>query len=206
MKYKSFSLIEVILALLISTAIASYAIKQKSLSDYFSQISIAQDTITDIINNGIISPIGYASNRGGDCSSSFDFENMTTTRLAQCNEWNDNDPLTTNDRFNIVSNALVANENISSKELMAFYGGCSIEVAVVPSNTRQYDIFVNCSNVKYNDRTLALIEESLSFTFQKTLSSVFISITQKAVNINGSVLSGDPLGVLDGKFRVRMGI
>ena len=199
MKFKSFTLIEIILALVFSTMIAAYVIKEKSFAEYINSVKVTQDTLVDIVNNGIIGNTGYASARGNYCSDNYDFEDMNSSRLSYCNEWTDNDSNTT-DRFNISSTSLVG------KELMGNYGGCSFETKVLSSNSNKFDIFIDCSEVSYNTKTLKLLEESLSFTFTNTLSGIFISIEPKAETMNDQSPSGDKLGVIDGKFRVRMGM
>ena len=201
MKYKSFTLIEIILALVVSSIIASYVIKEKAFSNYLNEIKATQDALVNIVNNGIISNIGYASARGGECSTNYDFSNMTSTRLALCNEWNDNNAATLNDKFDITGDIL------SGKELMGSYGRCSFKTNVVSTNANQFDVFIDCSNVRYNSKTLKLLEESFAFVFESTLSAIFISIDHKAESIDDALpLDGDHSNIIDGKFRVRMGM
>ena len=200
-KYKSFTLIEVILALIISTIIATYIINQKSFSNYLEAVKNTQSSIENIVNNGIIGNTGYASARGGNCSSDYDFSNMDSQRLILCNEWNDDNNETTNDRFKIID------DEIEGYELMGAYGQCSLDIKVVSTNIREFDIFVDCSNVKYNSKTLELLEDSLSFTFENTLSDLFISIEHKATSLKIEThYQGDKNNIIDGMFRVRMGM
>ena len=201
MKIKSFTLIEIILALVVSSIIASYVIKEKYFANYLEAVKTTQDTVTEMVNVGIVGNTGYASARGGNCSDNYDFTDMTSKKLALCNDWNDDIPATTNDRFevNTVSGAL------RGDELMGKYGGCNFETKVLSANSNKFYVFIDCSSVKYNSKTVMLMEESLSFVFENTLSSIFVNIEHKATSLNDAVpFTGDNSGTFDGKFRVEM--
>jgi len=148
-----------------------------------------QDKIYYIINDGIINPNGYPSGTGGNCSDNLDFTNLTTTRLADCLDWNGN-------FLRIDTGQLVGND------LMENYGMCTVEVAVVGVvNTTSFDIYVDCSNLEIENRYLAYVEESISFVFQNKLNDIFISIEENANSLN--TIGGNDT---DGRVRARFAL
>ena len=200
-KLKSFTMIEVIMALVIASMASMYVIKNKQHANFNEAIINLQDTIQLIVEDGIISDIGYASGTGNNCSPNLDFTDLNDVRLLNCLGWYDSTQTDIADRprrFTLADTD--SNQNIIGNGLMENYGNCLVNVAVAAGNARQFDIFVDCSNVQFNNKSLAYLEDALRFTFENKLNYVHISTDENAISIDDNILSGTNV---DGQIRAR---
>ena len=218
MNKKAFTLIEVILALLIASFASIYIIKQMGQSSFNKDVRLLQKTIKMIINDGIISKNGYASRLGtqaaagvddlvstGSCSPDFDFNSLTTKRLATCMDWveiaypSPGVYATSSKRFKLSS---TASGVLYGSGLMENYGNCYFETKVVTGNTRQFDVFLDCSDVEYSDRSKEYLEDAIKFVFEKELSNIYIDTDENATSLTGTFLGDDEDGQIRARFEL----
>lgn len=185
-KLKSFTLIEVILALVIASMASMYVIKNMQHSNFNKAVIEMQNTIKMMITDGITSPIGYASSSDNNCSPNADFTNLTAERLRNCMSWDN--------RFDLAGTALTGNG------LMENYGNCTFNTQVVAGQNRQFDVFIDCSNVNFNNKSLSYLEDAIRFLFENTLNYIIIQSRPNATSLDDAVLDGD---ANDGLIRAR---
>jgi prepilin-type N-terminal cleavage/methylation domain-containing protein len=187
---KGFTLIEVTLGLMIAAAASMYAIKTMQNNRFNSAIVELQRTVKYIIEAGIISSNGYASGSGGNCSVDLDFKLLDSDRLLQCVDWKDK-------RF-----SLDGDDNIIGRGLMDNYGACLVDVAVDSTNNRRFDVFVDCSNVNFNNKSVALIEDSIQFIFENDLSSIYVQTFSDATAVDTDTGGDATDGMIKAKFEL----
>ena len=192
-KKYAFTLIEVILALLIASMASMYVINSMSNSKFNSAIKEMQNTIEDIVNKGIISTSGYASGSGGFCSSDYDFTTLSTLRLTQCLDWN-------NTRFDIDDSDALA--PLTGIGFMRNYGKCQFNAVVDATNTRKFDIYIDCSNVVYDSKTLERLEEAIQFVFEQRLNDIHVQTLRDADDLSGTTTGNNTDGKIMGRFEL----
>ncbi len=83
---KSFSLLEVMMALIIATVASVYVIKQQQQSQFNSAVKEMQDSVQLFVEDYIINANGYASDIGKNCSDSFNYSAITGPRVVLCSD------------------------------------------------------------------------------------------------------------------------
>lgn len=169
---KSFTLIEIILALIISSIIGFYIFNQMKHSDFLKSIVTLQDTVKYIINKGLVSSTGYASASGEPCSDNYDFKGLTSKRFLDCNDLNF--------KFQLDDDET---KYFKGEGLMEYDGYCLVKLDEIFSNRRKFKITIDCSNID-SKKSKALIEDSLNFTFEKDYSELNPKIERLATPIN----------------------
>lgn len=221
---KAFTLIEILLALVLLSMIAAYIFKQIQHTKYLQSVSETQNQIREIIRDGIISPIGYASATGkrnvpissdcygastfsstdNGCSPNPDFTCLNTFRLVQCKEYNYS---SSNPRFSLVGSNLAVGSNVTypkwgrlvpqTDELMRNYGTCTFEVR--QGSTRiEFEIFIDCSTVDFDERAPEFLEDAIKFVFQEDYADISVTIHDGAESMEDTSYTGDKE---DGKIK-----
>lgn len=219
MNKKAFTLIEIILSLVIISMLAVYVISQLEKSRYNYAVTDTQNTLRELIINGIISAQGYASATGkrtsvanptdptecsnfhtddNGCSPNYDFTCLDTNRLVQCKSW-DQRFVVTGSVTPVVSPTWGSLSPLED-ELMRQYGSCSVEVRVVSTNRNSFDIFVDCSLVDFNARSTEHLEDAVKFVFQENFADISVTIEDNAESMIDTTLLGDSE---DGMIRAR---
>ena len=191
-KKKAFTLIEIILALIVASIIASYTIQTIQKNRFFTDIVKMQNKIKYIVNDGIINSLGYPKGTGGDCSSDFAFTNLTTKRLAECLFWDSED---------LQLNSTVP-EKLIGIDLMRDYGQCTIETKVDVANSHQFFVYVDCSNLEITSKQLSLVENSIKFVFEKDLSAIHIITNDDSNGLNSSSGGNSDDGQIRAQFEL----
>jgi prepilin-type N-terminal cleavage/methylation domain-containing protein len=181
---QAFTLIEIIIALTIAAMASMYILKSISQNDFNNDVVKFQAALKNIIDDGILSEVGYASGADGNCSSDYDFTNLTTQRLVDCLDWNKT----------IYSNA----NGFTSRDLMGNYNNCFFDTQVAVGNSRQFDFYVDCSNVDFNDRSPAYLEDATQFVLEQEFQDIHIKTFPDAVGTTSTTGGTDS----DGKIRV----
>ena len=185
---KSLTLIEIILALIVSSVILFYVIKEKQQSDFRKSISTMSDTIVLFLEDYVINKDGYASNRGGNCSNDYDYLNITSQRVVKCLQ---------------VENIFDINDNgnyITGDNLMKSYGGCRLFLKGNSNDRYSFSLYMDCSKVEAYDKR-DLIEDRIKYTLENSLKYMQNNITSNAIDINGTTILGDQSGTsVDGKI------
>ena len=187
------------MALIIASIASMYVLQNRQHANFNEAVIELQKTVEYIITEGIINSEGYPNGRGDNCSENLDFKSLNDERLLNCLEWYDSD----NNRqikFDLENKTSNPKTNIIGNGLMENYGRCFVNVADNPTNTRQFDFFVDCSNVSFNDKSLEYIEDALQFTFVNTLNYILVNTDNDAISIDDTVLSGESD---DGQIRAR---
>lgn len=212
MNKKGFTLIEIVLALIVASIASVYVIQSLMKQDFKEELVNLQDNVQYLIENGIVSPMGYASGGGGECSTSLDYNGLTTTRLFNCLQigdgWRD---------LNLTSNL---SPFIVDRNYMQSYGGfdtttglttmgCGIRVSV-GANNNDFFVLVDCSRVaplalsEQDDtdrRRLKQIEEAVEFVFSRKLEHLFVSSRREVTLVTGLGDGNDEDGIVWGHFR-----
>ena len=184
----SFSLIEILLTLIISSLILFYVIKEKQQSDFKKSISTMTDTIVLFLEDYVINKDGYASNRGGNCSNNYDYLNITSSRVVKC--------LQVENIFDISDD----NSYITGNTLMEFYGGCRLSLQDNANDRYSFSLYMDCSRVDAYDKK-DLIEDRIKYTLEETLKYMHSNTTQNAIDINGTTTLGEEIGTsTDGRI------
>jgi hypothetical protein len=209
---KGFTLLEVVLSLIFISMIATYSIREYQKSQFNKAVIKLNETINYIISVGIISysidgttRIGYSNGTGdfgeandNGCSQNVGrFENLVTSRLHQCMQWD-------------VDNRFVLNgEVMTGTGLMEQYGGCSFETRqIVDANT--FDVFIDCSNID-DERRVDRIETMIVHMFGPLNTSDLVAeiIYPNALDLTTTLAdetdgSGNPHdGILRARFTNR---
>jgi prepilin-type N-terminal cleavage/methylation domain-containing protein len=207
---KAFTMIEVILALVMISLIVTYIIKQVLHTQYLTAVTSYQNELTEIITEGVIGKLAsdgkvlikaYANGDGdSNCSQNANYDNLTTRRLIDCKNWGtrfDVTAVTATNTWGILSS--------TSDELMQHYGGCTVEIKedTSVSSNDVFEVFVDCSEVDWNERSPILLEDATKFVFEVTLKDILDSIEENSESMNDVVNSGDDEdGLIRGKFKL----
>lgn len=216
---KGFTLIELLLVLILMSMLSIYAIKEYKQSLLNGAIIELHDTVYNIIANGIIGKsdeygnmvIGYSNGTGNPgypndngCSpNSGRFDDLSTSRLYTCMEWNQ--------RFTLNGTKLTGGglmENYALNYAHSGDSGCSFETRqILDMNT--FDVFIDCTNVAAESRVrvVSRIEDMLANLFGSRDKSDLIAeiIYRNAVDLtttlaNANAGTGD---LNDGMLRAR---
>jgi len=190
MTKKAFTLIELLLVLVIISMLSMYAYKQIQYNHFLSSVVKLQKTVKFIINEGIIK--GYANAQGGDCSSNYDFKDLTTSRFISCNDFKQFTLDNTDINF------------FTGVGLMENYGSCRINVNDYNSTRRSFYIYVDCSKINelYGERYSANVEDSLKFTFENELKSINTSTTPFVNYLNPTITPSTKDGIIRADFKL----
>lgn len=192
-KKYAFTLIEVILALIVASLASMYVINTLSNTKYNKAIKEMQFTIENVVNKGIINTSGYASGAGGFCSSDYDFTSLTTVRLTQCLDWNGT-------KFDI--DTTNTSSPLEGLGFMRNYGRCQFYSEVDSTNTRKFNLYIDCSTVQYDDKTLERLEEAIQFVFEQRLSDIHVNTLRDADDVSGTTTGEIDDGKIMGKFEL----
>jgi len=190
---KAFTLIELIIVMIIVSLMGTYAYNTIKKNNFYSALTTLQKTMKHIINNGILSPTGYPSAKGGSCSENYDFIGLNAKNLIECTGFNEFDVTGTGKSSNFTSNSL-----------MADYGSCNIYLNDFNNSRNSFEIYVDCNEIftNYGIRYASQVEEALTFTFEQEFSNINPHVTNDIDKYN--VL---PIGVEtsseDGILQVR---
>jgi prepilin-type N-terminal cleavage/methylation domain-containing protein len=111
---KAFTLIEVVLALIVAAMASMYVLKSIWQNEYNSDVKEYQTVLKSIVEDGIISNVGYASGADNNCSPNYDFTNLTTQRLKDCLDWK---------QFSVDANGYLTGQG-----LMDNYNNCKFKI------------------------------------------------------------------------------
>jgi prepilin-type N-terminal cleavage/methylation domain-containing protein len=212
---KAFTLIEIILALIIASIASAYVIKTLLAQDFKEDLVSFQDNLQYIIEEGIASPMGYASSGGTPCSNNYNYAALDTENLFNClqrgESWQDLTYLDDNG-IDYITN--------TTNGFLNYYGGnddgnvsdmgCGIRTAVSGTSDNQFLILVDCSRIapknindrdEKDNRRLAYVEEAVEFLFARKLEYMFVRTDREVTRLNGTGTGTTNDGIIWGEFR-----
>ena len=158
---KAFTLIEIILALVISAFIGVYILNQKSYSNFKDSVEAFGKKLTKIISIGVLdNVVGYANGNGAPCGDNKNyFDNIKASKVVECVGWDD--------KYDTIDNGGSDNYMYGVRLLGAYTNGigCKIYIDTTGTNTTKFNLFVDCSGVDYknDDRYLKYVENRLEY-------------------------------------------
>ena len=189
-KKRAFTLIEIIIALIISAIIGVYIFKQRSYTNFKESVEEFGKQVVKIISVGVMNnTVGYANGSGGPCSDNKDyFDDITASRVLECVGW-------TNKFDNHT-------DYFDGVKLLGAYSsdgkGCKLYFDSTGSNTTKFKLFVDCSNITFgNDKKYKKYVENRLEYILKSSNEVADSIAD--VNHTATSLSADGGSDDDGK-------
>jgi prepilin-type N-terminal cleavage/methylation domain-containing protein len=202
---KAFTLVEIIIALVIASVIATYVMQQKNKNAFYDDINDFLNTIEGIINVGITdSVVGYPRGDGDStnaCGDSTDYTSITASRVVNCAGWTSKfDIEGTNTSFLELNGA---RNYIEGTNLFAQYtddgAGCKIYIDEDGSDKTIFIIYIDCSNVNYGqqDRYKKLVEERIASFIQTKYSLKVDTMVRDATSLTSTVGGEED----DGKLR-----
>lgn len=170
-----FSIPEILISIFIMSFLVYQAIPYKQAADFRESIDNMSTDIESLANLGIFNNYtGYATDTGGDCSSSFDVANITAQRVKDCT--------TTQSFYTELTGTNDPNipEDSYFKMLRNNGTGCKIFLNDIDSFTVR--LFIDCSGITYGEKQY--IEEVTIANTKRKLSAVFFSSNTVAKDLN----------------------
>ena len=193
-KRKGFTLMEIIIAIIISIMIGVYTMKTQAKNDFHAEVTKFLGTLNQVVQLGATGPLSYSSDDNGtNCSTTSDFEGITAARLNSCKGWNFEvdgiDTATT--ELDGVKNYLNGREFLRSHSTTT--NGCHIYLNEDTVTTNHFLLFVDCSSVSYggdNVRYLKYIEERVNASIQDLGTVYFVSVYRDSEAIKEKATGG----------------
>ena len=187
-KKNAFTLIEIIIALIISAMIGVYIIKQQSYSNFKDSVEKFGQNVIKIISVGVMNnSIGYAQGGGDPCSDNKDyFDAISASKVIDCLGWQ--------------SKFTKEGDYFDGVALLGPYTsdghGCKFYFDSNESTTTKFTMFIDCSNVNYKNekRYKKYVEDRLEYIL-KSNSSVGDSIAE--IKREATSLSNESGGTRD---------
>ena len=187
-KKRAFTLIEIIIALIISAIIGVYIFKQRSYTNFKESVEEFGKQVVKIISVGVMNnTVGYANGSGDPCSDNKDyFDDITASRVLECVGWTS--------KFNKHT------DYFDGVKLLGAYStdgkGCKLYFDSTGSNTTKFKLFVDCSNIDFghNKRYKKYVENRLEYIL-KSNNEVADSIAE--VKHNAKSLDDEDSGSND---------
>jgi prepilin-type N-terminal cleavage/methylation domain-containing protein len=189
---KAFTLIEIIIALVISAMIGAYMLFEKQKGDFTSSVSKFANTLVSMISSGVIdSTVGYVSS---SCKGNGSYQDISASNINDCTGWS---------AYDVGGTA----GDDGSKNW--FYGinllgaytddgqGCKVYFDEDSSTNDIFYIYVDCSSVDYDggsSRYKKYVEDRVSFVLKSSLSTMVQDIKRDAVSIDGTTGGSDSDG------------
>ena len=161
-KKRAFTLIEIIIALIISAIIGVYIFKEKTYSNFKESVEGFGKQVVKIISVGVMNnTVGYAQGGGDPCSDNKDyFDGISASKVLDCVGWDSKFENHT-DYFDGVKLLGVYTDSGS---------GCKLYFDSTGSNTTKFKLFVDCSNVNFNNeqRYKKYVENRLEYILKSS--------------------------------------
>ena len=189
-KKRAFTLIEIIIALIISAIIGVYVFKQRSYTNFKESVEEFGKQVVKIISVGVMNnTVGYANGSGDPCSDNKDyFDGISASKVLDCVGWDSKFENHT-DYFDGVK--LLGAYSSDGK-------GCKLYFDSTGSNTTKFKLFVDCSNITFgNDKKYKKYVENRLEYILKSSNEVADSIAD--VNHTATSLNADGGSDDDGK-------
>ena len=168
---KAFTLIEIIIALIISAIIGVYIIKQQSYTNFKDSVEQFAQKVIKIVSVGVMNnSVGYAQGGGDPCSDNKDyFDGITASKVLNCVGWTNK----FDDEGDYFDHVTLLGPYTSDGH------GCKFYFDSNGTTTTKFTMFIDCSNVNYNNekRYKKYVEDRLEYIL-KLNSSVGDSIAE----------------------------
>jgi len=196
---KAFTLIEIIIALVISAMIGAYMLAQKQKSNFTSDVDKFAQTLVSMIQNGVIdSTVGYVSS---SCNGNGDYHDISASNIKDCTGWN-------NYTIGGTSGDDGSQNWFEGQNLLRQYtsggDGCKVYFDEDTGDTTIFYMFVDCSNLNYDngaDRYKKYVEDRVGYFLESSLPTVFQSKDENAIDITGTGGGDDKDGMVLLKFK-----
>lgn len=181
---KAFSLVELVIVLLITSAIAVIALKAKFYTDERLAFNVTMEDIVGVLDYGVFSPqTGYMSGMGGDCSTGINVNNISVTRVVKCADLNSS--------FNITSSGDELDGENSYFTFMEKFSdsgkGCQFSFDEMSAN--EFYIFMDC-DIKKNERVENYFATSIKKAFPESFMGVDFESISLSTNTGGTKEDG----------------
>ena len=197
---KAFTMIELIIALVISAMIGAYILVEKQKGDFTESVSKFANTLVSMITSGVIdSTVGYVSS---SCKGNGSYQDISAYNVNDCTGWS---------AYNIggTTPSDTGSDNyFEGKNLLGAYtsggSGCKVYFDEDTTDTTIFYIFVDCSSLNYDggsSRYKKYVEDRVAFVLESSLSTIHQETKSDATDISGATGGSDSDGMVWLKFK-----
>ena len=191
---KGFTLIEVLIALIISTLSGIIFYKYKLDQNYNEDIKQMNTKIDSILNSAVMDTTkGYINGEGGDCSNDNTYKDLTAGRAIKCIGWEDKPYKLDGDEDDASDSNIYALLPTHTKN------GEGCRLYMKDKSDDEYYFFVDCSSMN-KDRKKQLFESMIQYNIKSNFSTILEETYPNAISINNTT-GGDET---DGKIMFLM--
>ena len=191
---KAFTMMELVMVLITSTVLTSYGWQTWKNEQWYSSVNEMNENIAKILDKAVMdTTTGYINASGGDCSSSFEYTDISAARAIDCIDWSQTFPYdgtkSTNGTESYIKGFL--------KTYSSSLDGCKLYID--DKSTNEYYIYLDCSNLSYgNDAQKKFVEQKLSSYLKSNFSTIYQSTDFSSTGITNNSGGNDK----DGKVRL----